>query len=331
MIKFSTDDLPEAESFDRWREEFVGLIFNADVLPLHQSSYEPFRTLDRVLPLGDLALTDCSGVPKGFARSRKQASDGDDGFSFCVNRRGRIELAQAGSTVAEDRANIVMFDHGKPLERYALTHNAYTSGRGGIVKAYSFIVPRRRVLEAAPDALESIGKVLQRHGRALQYVVWYSENLLRTPGLVSDPTLAERAGEHIFDFLAVLLGPTRDAAEVAAGQGLRAARLMAILSYIDNNITNPELSVRTIAEAHGISARYVSQLMEDRGETAGRYILRSRLERVARLLSDQAAPASRFVDIALACGFNDISSFNRAFKSHFGESPRSFRQANSGR
>jgi AraC-like DNA-binding protein len=326
MIRFSTENFPEGERFDRWREEFVRPIFNADVLPLHRSSFEPFRTVDRVLPLGELALTDCSGAPKGFSRSRKQTSDGDDSISFCLNRRGRIELAQAGSTVAEERANLVMLDHGRPVERFALVDNARTIGRGG-VKFYSYIVPRRRVLEAAPDAQAQAGTALRRHGRALHYLVWYTENLLRTPSLVSDPALAQRAGEHIFDFLAILLGPTGEAAEVAAGRGLRAGRLMAILSYVDSNISNPELSVTMIAEAHGISARYVSQLMEDRGETLGRYILRSRLDQVTRMLSDPAAFGLRVADIALACGFNDISSFNRAFKSHFGESPRSFRQA----
>jgi AraC-like DNA-binding protein len=327
MMIFSTKAVPEDEGFDRWREEFASRVFNADVIRLDQPAQEPFRTLDQALQLGELALTSCSGSPKGFSRSRKQASDGDDSFTFCINRWGRIELEQSGAATADDRPLVTLFDHSKPLERFAITHNERTQGKGVSVKSYNFTVPRRLILEAAPAAQEQVGKPLRQHERALQYLVWYTENLLRAPIVVAEPALAQRAGEHIFDFLAMLLGPTRDAAEIAAGRGWREGRLTAILSFVAANISDPRLGPRMIAEAHGISVRYVSQLMEGRGETISRYILRARLEKVARKLSDAAALHMRVGDLALACGFNDISSFNRAFKNHFGDSPRAYRRA----
>jgi len=41
-----------------------------------------------------------------------------------------------------------------------------------------------------------------------------------------------------------------------------------------------------------------------------------------------AAESTRILDIALDCGFGDVSNFNRAFRTEFGVSPRVFREQN---
>jgi AraC-like DNA-binding protein len=53
-------------------------------------------------------------------------------------------------------------------------------------------------------------------------------------------------------------------------------------------------------------------------------VRRSRLREAAtRLLTGRA----KVLDIVLECGFDDVSSFNRAFRAEFGVSPRLFRNA----
>jgi AraC family transcriptional regulator len=59
------------------------------------------------------------------------------------------------------------------------------------------------------------------------------------------------------------------------------------------------------------------------GVTPHQYILRMRLRRAAALLSQKA---TKIVDIALECGFGDISNFNRNFRAEFGVSPRAYRE-----
>lgn len=59
------------------------------------------------------------------------------------------------------------------------------------------------------------------------------------------------------------------------------------------------------------------------GVTPHQYLLRTRLRHAAmRLL---AGPGN-VLDIALDCGFGDVSNFNRAFRTEFGMSPRAFRR-----
>jgi AraC-like DNA-binding protein len=59
------------------------------------------------------------------------------------------------------------------------------------------------------------------------------------------------------------------------------------------------------------------------GVTPHQYLLRARLRRAAvRLLSEKR----NIADIALDCGFGDVSNFNRAFKNEFGIAPRAYRR-----
>lgn len=59
------------------------------------------------------------------------------------------------------------------------------------------------------------------------------------------------------------------------------------------------------------------------GVTPHQYLMRTRLRRVATRL---AAEPAKVVDIALDCGFGDLSNMNRAFRAEFGLSPRSYRR-----
>jgi AraC family transcriptional regulator len=58
------------------------------------------------------------------------------------------------------------------------------------------------------------------------------------------------------------------------------------------------------------------------GVTPHQYLLRGRLRRAALRLSSET---TRIVDIALDCGFGDISNFNRSFRREFRVNPRLYR------
>jgi AraC-like DNA-binding protein len=63
------------------------------------------------------------------------------------------------------------------------------------------------------------------------------------------------------------------------------------------------------------------------GVTPHQYLLRSRLRRAARLLTDDDIPVT---DIAYDVGFGDLSNFVRTFHRAAGVSPSRFRQASRG-
>jgi len=58
------------------------------------------------------------------------------------------------------------------------------------------------------------------------------------------------------------------------------------------------------------------------GVTPHQFVLRTRLREAALRLAEASG---RVLDIALDCGFGDVSNFNHAFRAEFGVSPRAYR------
>ena len=125
--------------------------------------------------------------------------------------------------------------------------------------------------------------------------------------------------------MALTVGATRDAAELAKGRGLRAARLHAIKQDIAGNIDQPDLSVKALAARHGLTPRCVQRLFEMEGDTFTDYVVSQRLARAHRMLSDTGRDSSKISVIAWDCGFGDISHFNHVFRRRYGLAPSDVR------
>lgn len=86
-----------------------------------------------------------------------------------------------------------------------------------------------------------------------------------------------------------------------------------------------DLSLERLAEQAGLSPYHFLRTFDRAtGVTPHQYVLRMRLRIAAQRLADERA---KIIDIALACGFGDLSNFNRAFRTEFGMSPRRYRSA----
>src|SRR5206468_1676096 len=81
------------------------------------------------------------------------------------------------------------------------------------------------------------------------------------------------------------VGATHDAAEIAAGRGLRAARLRAIKADIELNLEG-DVSVAALAARHRVSPRYIRKLFEGEDMSLSQFVLGQRLARVHRMLAD---------------------------------------------
>ena len=105
----------------------------------------------------------------------------------------------------------------------------------------------------------------------------------------------------------------------------RVKRRQCVLNHIERNLTDPELSVATIARALGCSSRTLHKLFEGEQHTVARVIWERRLERSRSQLMDPAMAARSITEIAHYWGFSDSQHFSRAFKSRFGNTPRDCR------
>ena len=106
------------------------------------------------------------------------------------------------------------------------------------------------------------------------------------------------------------------------GQTLESRRVQKVKEYINENYAKP-LRLSDMAEIVGMSPVAFSRFFRQRtGRTLSDYIVDIRLGFAARMLVDSTKNIS---EICYECGFNNLSNFNRTFKSKRNYTPREFR------
>ena len=102
------------------------------------------------------------------------------------------------------------------------------------------------------------------------------------------------------------------------------SNLELIVNYIAKHYTNPELTKEDLQSELGITSRQIgTELKEGLNSSVKNYLNQIRLAEVKRLLRESDLPIS---DIAYKCGYNNISHFNRVFKTDSGISPKQYRE-----
>ncbi len=96
------------------------------------------------------------------------------------------------------------------------------------------------------------------------------------------------------------------------------------VSFIENNYTNPSLSVKDISESANISEIYLRKLFKKHYNISPTQYLKSiRIEKAKLLLSGDEKSVE---EISSAVGYSSIYVFSRAFKEHEGISPNKYRK-----
>lgn len=103
------------------------------------------------------------------------------------------------------------------------------------------------------------------------------------------------------------------------------ARLCRILSYLEENFSDHQLTPTRIAQANFVSVRHLHGLFQQCGTTVSKWIWDRRLRAGREDLLDPSKASLTICEIAYGRGFNDSAHFSRAFKDRFGISPGQLR------
>jgi AraC-like DNA-binding protein len=185
-------------------------------------------------------------------------------------------------------------------------------------------VPRKIMLALAPGLEDAFVRPLPPNRSILRLLLSYAD-ALDDEDTQRTPELQHAVATHIHDLCALAIGTTRDAAEIAMGRGLRAARLRTIKADIVRNLRYGDISVHALAVRHRVTARYIQRLFESEGTTLSRFVLGQRLVQVHRMLTDSRHADRAISTIAYDVGFGDLSTFNREFRRLFGATPSDVR------
>jgi AraC-like DNA-binding protein len=159
--------------------------------------------------------------------------------------------------------------------------------------------------------------LLIRHAEMMQH-----DEMLES---LADARVANLMVSHVYDLVTLMLGGSHDVTASRIVAPRPAARMVAIKSDIIESINDPALSAKAVAARHGVSVRYVHKLFASEGQTFSQFVLTQRLSRVQRMLMDPGFADHPVSSIAYACGFGDLSHFNRAFRRQYGATPTEVR------
>ena len=200
-------------------------------------------------------------------------------------RRPRVRSRGAGGGRRRARDARVLPRAGGGRRRARDARVLRRAGRGGCAHSQRsrsgpmVSLSRQRLSALVPGLEDAFMRPVARDTEALQlltrYVRLFDQQSLAAPELRSPMV------NHVYDLVALALGATRDAAAVANGRGVRAARLHAIKTEILTSLNRQELSLAGLAARHRVTPRHVQMPFESDGTTFSRFLLDGRLARAS--------------------------------------------------
>jgi AraC-like DNA-binding protein len=311
VLQFSTDAFPEHQRIEAWREVFGRTLLSIEITPSAKDGFHASATTFRSPALG-LLRGSTSPARQG---NRRSLIRGDD-VTFSWVLASRLIASKLGRNAELGPGDGVLMTNEDVGEMSFPEPCAYMS----------FRIPRSILASLVPDIGTLVARRVPASNPALRMLSRYVD-LEHTDLIATEPALQAAFTNHACDLLALALGATRDAAEVARARGLPAARLRAMQDDIRRGYHRADLSVHAVAAQHAVSIRYVQRIFEESGTTFTQYLAEQRLAAAYDALRRPSAAALPVSTIAYDCGFSDISHFNRLFRRRFGASPMEVRKA----
>jgi len=310
----STDMLPAGLS-ERQRFMVFAELFEhfSNTGELDPAEGVPVRAAMNSIHIGTTMLGRCDGTFITVRRERRQVlQTNDDRYCLARNTGNReSRVIHRGREFAMRPGSMVLLKLDEP----------FFAADGANEKRFTNVhLPMTTLKTMVAGVDDMVGRELEPGG-ALSLAMDYSDLLLRHPGAVDEAGFV--IASHLMDLAAVGLGARGDLAAAARRGGLRAIRLKAVLTILEQRFTEPDFSAQKLATAARLSERYVNELLYEAGASFTMRLTELRLRKAAECL---AHPGERRIsDIAFDCGFNDLSYFNRCFRRRFGLTPTAAR------
>ncbi|MFE3766725.1 helix-turn-helix domain-containing protein [Streptomyces sp. NPDC059104] len=290
---------------------------SSDVMPvvLNTPRAADFRASITHLDLGVVRLSAVSCPPVLSRRTPAHVRRGDpEDLQLALVTRGGVRISQRGndSTVA---GALVLTDTSRPSQ------GACTGARTETVVVQ---IPRR-VLALGSDRVDGLlARGLAADTGSGAILADFMKSLLAR-GPHCRPEELRGMGSITLDlataFLARQLGdPGQAPAEARARETLQR-----IHRFVENNLGDPDLTPRAIAERHHMSLRRLHALFGDQPLTVSAHIRHRRLERAHADLARAELSGRPVQVIAARWGFSSATAFSRAFREAYGLTPTEHR------
>ena len=302
---------PSGRRYEAFREDLCRSFCQLDVEP---SAGGELDCAVNITQLSSLALGAPSGTSARFARTRELLSDACDDLVLLIATSGRTQVTQKGETVELAPSQMYLAEMSAKGDATLAGANRFATIR----------IPRRAMLEVCPRAEDCLSRPLLGNPPLRAVIARYAALAAETAAEL-DPAAQHLAAQHLIDLVALLLGTSRDEAELATGRSCSAARFRMIEADIVGHLADSDLTIASTARRQGLGVKTVQRMFERAGKTFTGFVLEQRLKRASQLLATPGHRHKKIAEVAFAAGFGDLSYFNRAFRKSFGMTPSEWR------
>jgi AraC-like DNA-binding protein len=307
--RVSTANVPPLERLSFWNDSCMGA-YGAMVVDTEPEGFQGALTLLSAGQLQIAATTSTPAICRTVLGAAKNRSD-ETAFSLQLVHSGRCRIRHAGNRMVGLPGDMFIADSNK---RYEL---AFAEPVQGLV-----LSPPWSRFGAYAERLEALAgrpfNVTKGPGALLSTFIRSAWDQLLDSDAEEWP---QSATDVIWDLLeSALQGDTGRATAPGRADSLRRDAK----AVIDDRLGDLTFTSAGMPVALGVSARYLQMVFAEVGTTPSRYLIARRLDAAATRLR-RFDKACSVTDIALECGFNDLSYFSRAFRRRFGVSARAYR------
>lgn len=265
--------------------------------------------------VGGVCVTSAQASSLVVERSKRKTADGDDRLHLLISHGGGDLFGQQSGREAKWSEGAAAF--------FSYASASITGARHG-GRALSLMFPRDRLGQALPLIEDRLCQPLAANSEALVLLRNYAASVVDRDCELSG-VLAEKVATHLVDLAILAIGASGTDAAQARERGLPAGRLAAVMGALAARCQEPGLTAAAIGADLGISARYIQHLLQANGTTFSDELTRLRLDLAHRRLTDPRLFGRSIADIVFDCGFNDLSTFYRAFRARYDCTPRDLR------
>jgi AraC-like DNA-binding protein len=311
-VVWHSDVVAERNQFASWREAVCQHVY---AMTPERENWRDFRGKILARRFGglDVIELECEGHVVA-RRSEDIARTASDTYYVYCQLADSAWFGQSGRELVAGPGDIVIADPNIPFSTSALGNFNFRIWR----------MPRRMLDPLRGNGGQLMMTCLRRDEPIGSVLSSYLGALATQTGRM-DEIAEECIADNVSRLVAVALGITPERQEQGR-EALRNAKFARVLRYIDCHLAEPDLMTpAAVAIKVGMSVRSLHLLFEHKGLSFGQWVKRRRIEEIKSVLANPSAADRSIAEIAFAWGFDDLSTFYRAFQSIYGVRPGDIR------
>lgn len=306
LRSFSTASVPSHATLSKWRDFMAEVYYSVDVKPRDDSRVRGELQESKVGPIGISRFA--ADQQRVFRYAEAAQHDHAENFVFIFPVCRQLYFEQRG------QSGFVLPGSAALLNSAEYYEAACPDGFENLTLKIPCATLRSRI----PQIDDLCGKLELAHPAITRSVVGMASPLLSLETPLT-PGQEDGLAHSIIDLLTLMLnhGERLDVRPPAA-----AISLQRVKTYMQNNLSEHELSPAIVAKNCNMSVRYLHKLFAGAETTFGKVLMDMRLEQARRLIHSDRFASTTLQQIAFACGFSNQSHFSTAFKARFGVTPK---------